>query len=76
MDLFSIKPGPVIGKILNELLEKILDDPELNEAVNDIQSKLTINDSQTLRDNNIIRNKTAIEAQKILNKIRPYQTAA
>ena len=63
---------------LCDLLPKlnITDDSELNEAVNEIRAKLTINDSQTLRDNNVIRNKTAIEAQKILNKMRPYQTAA
>ncbi|MCK5050817.1 MAG: hypothetical protein KAS53_03685 [Candidatus Cloacimonetes bacterium] len=63
---------------LCELLPKlnITDDPELDKVVNDIRSKLTMNDSQTLRDNNNIRNKTAIEAQKILNKMRPYQTAA
>jgi len=63
---------------LCELLPKlnITDDPVLAVAVNEIKAKLTINDSQTLRDNNIIRNKTANEAQKILNKMRPYQTAA
>jgi tRNA nucleotidyltransferase (CCA-adding enzyme) len=31
MDEFGLKPGPVIGKILNELLELVLDDPSLNE---------------------------------------------
>jgi tRNA nucleotidyltransferase (CCA-adding enzyme) len=30
MDEFNLKPGPVIGKVLNELLEKVLDHPELN----------------------------------------------
>lgn len=30
MDEFSLKPGPLIGKILNELLEQVLDNPELN----------------------------------------------
>lgn len=30
MDEFNITPGPVIGKILNELLEMVLDDPALN----------------------------------------------
>ncbi len=30
MDEFKLKPGPVIGKVLNELLEKVLDHPELN----------------------------------------------
>lgn len=30
MNEFNIKPGPVIGKILNELLEMVLDDPETN----------------------------------------------
>jgi hypothetical protein len=63
---------------LCELLPKlnITHDPELNTAVDEIRSRLTMNDPQTLRDNSIIRNKTAIEAQKILNKMRPYQIAA
>nr|MDA3813832.1 hypothetical protein [Candidatus Cloacimonadota bacterium] len=63
---------------LCDLLPKlnITNDPKLAEAVVEIKAKLTANDSQTLRDNNVIRNKTAVEAQKILNKMRPYQTAA
>lgn len=31
MDEFRLKPGPVIGKILNELLEVVLDDPGMNK---------------------------------------------
>jgi poly(A) polymerase/tRNA nucleotidyltransferase (CCA-adding enzyme) len=31
MEEFNLKPGPIIGKILNELLEMVLDNPELNE---------------------------------------------
>ena len=31
MKILGIKPGPKVGKILNELLEKVLDDPQLNE---------------------------------------------
>jgi poly(A) polymerase/tRNA nucleotidyltransferase (CCA-adding enzyme) len=31
MDKFSLKPGPIIGKILQELLEIVLDLPEINE---------------------------------------------
>jgi len=31
MQEFGLKPGPLIGKILNELLEAVLDDPGLNE---------------------------------------------
>ncbi|HPJ37548.1 MAG TPA: CCA tRNA nucleotidyltransferase [Spirochaetota bacterium] len=30
MDEFSIPPGPVIGKILNHLLEMVLDEPDMN----------------------------------------------
>lgn len=30
MDRFNLKPGPVIGKILHELLELVLDNPEMN----------------------------------------------
>jgi len=31
MEEFDLRPGPIIGKILNELLEMVLDNPELNE---------------------------------------------
>ena len=31
MEEFSLKEGPEIGKILNELLEMVLDDPDKNE---------------------------------------------
>jgi tRNA nucleotidyltransferase (CCA-adding enzyme) len=31
MSEFNVEPGPVIGKILNELLEMVLDDPEANK---------------------------------------------
>jgi len=30
MNTFNLKPGPIVGKILNELLEVILDEPEKN----------------------------------------------
>lgn len=30
MELLRVKPGPIIGQILNALLEEILDDPKLN----------------------------------------------
>ena len=60
---------------LCELLPKlnIKNDPELDAAVNEIQSKLTMNDPQTLRDNSMVRSRTAQAAQKILNKMRHYQ---
>jgi len=31
MEKFSLAPGPIIGKILHELLESVLDDPEINK---------------------------------------------
>lgn len=31
MQALKIKPGPKVGKVLNDLLEKVLDDPKLNE---------------------------------------------
>ncbi|MFH0974886.1 MAG: CCA tRNA nucleotidyltransferase [Spirochaetota bacterium] len=31
MSEFNVEPGPIIGKILNELLEIVLDDPEANK---------------------------------------------
>lgn len=30
MELFALEPGPTIGKILNHLMERVLDNPELN----------------------------------------------
>ncbi len=30
MEEFGISPGPMIGKILNQLLELVLDEPEMN----------------------------------------------
>jgi tRNA nucleotidyltransferase (CCA-adding enzyme) len=30
MSMFGVSPGPIIGKILNELLEMVLDDPDAN----------------------------------------------
>ena len=30
MKALKIKPGPKVGKILNELLEAVLDDPKIN----------------------------------------------
>jgi len=41
-------------------------------AVNEIST----NDSQTLRDDDVVRSKPAAEGQKILNKLRHYQLAA
>ncbi len=32
MEMFGLKPGPVIGRILHELLELVLDHPEMNTA--------------------------------------------
>jgi len=32
MEKFNMKPGPKIGRILNELLEVVLDDPDKNES--------------------------------------------
>ncbi len=31
MEKFKLSPGPVIGKVLNHLLEKVLDDPDFNQ---------------------------------------------
>jgi len=40
MSTFGLNPGPAIGRILNELLEIVLDDPELNtrESLMDLAS--------------------------------------
>ncbi|MCX5725675.1 MAG: CCA tRNA nucleotidyltransferase [Candidatus Saganbacteria bacterium] len=34
MDILHIGPGPKVGEVLNNLLEKVLDDPKLNEREN------------------------------------------
>jgi hypothetical protein len=31
MENLQIPPGPAVGKVLNHLLEQVLDDPTLNE---------------------------------------------
>jgi len=31
MEKFNLTPGPLIGKVLNHLMEKVLDEPEFNE---------------------------------------------
>jgi hypothetical protein len=31
MQSLKIKPGPKVGQVLSALLEKVLDDPKLNE---------------------------------------------
>jgi tRNA nucleotidyltransferase (CCA-adding enzyme) len=30
MELLNIKPGPKVGRVLDHLMEKVLDDPENN----------------------------------------------
>ena len=50
----------------------VIDDVDLNAAVSQIKEKLTAYDPQTLRDNKEARSETAIEAQKILDKMKSY----
>lgn len=38
MEVLGLRPGPRVGQVLNDLLEKVLDDPELNDR--DILLKL------------------------------------
>jgi tRNA nucleotidyltransferase/poly(A) polymerase len=47
MEELGLKPGPVIGQILNYLLERVWEDPELNEA--ETLTKLAQDYLQTLR---------------------------
>ena len=63
---------------LCDLLPKlnITNNPELTKSVQEIESKLTAYDPQTLREDKTARNETAVEAQKILNKMRHYLPAA
>ena len=56
MDALHIKPGPIVGKILNELLEKVLDNPDLNNhemlmaLAKDIYATMKITDKITCHD--------------------------
>lgn len=63
---------------LCELLPKlnITNDPELAKSVQEIEDKLTVHNPQTLREDKAARSETAVEAQKILNKMRHYLPAA
>jgi len=63
---------------LCELLPKlnITDDINLNTTLNEIRTKLTEFTPTTLREDSAIRNKTAREAETILNKMKHYLPAA
>ena len=56
MDELHIKSGPIVGKILNELLEKVLDNPDLNNhetllaLAKDIYAAMEITDKITGHD--------------------------
>jgi len=56
MDALHIKSGPIVGKILNELLEKVLDNPDLNNhetllaLAKDIYATMEITDKITCHD--------------------------
>jgi len=50
----------------------VTDDLALNAAAAQIKERLTVYDPQTLRDNKEARSETAIEAQKILDKMKDY----
>ncbi|MDP8320842.1 MAG: DUF3150 domain-containing protein [Candidatus Stygibacter australis] len=76
------------NKFKNSLVDNIVDlcdllprlnitsDPKLEDALLEVRQKLTANDSQILRDNDVVRTKTAAEAQKILDKMKHYLPAA
>jgi len=76
------------NKFKNSLVDNIVDlcdllprlnitsDPKLEKALLEVRQKLTAYDSQTLRDSNDIRSQTALEAQKILDKMKHYLPAA
>lgn len=57
MQLFQMEPGPVIGQVLNHLLEKVLDDPNANSsetlttfAHEYIEQKETLSDKNNLKE--------------------------
>ncbi len=47
MQELGIKPGPIIGKILNQLLELVLENPELNEKSVLLKEAEKLNRQQT-----------------------------
>ena len=59
-------------KILPKL--NITNDPDLSKLVEEVENKLTIHNPQTLREDITARNEIATEAQRILNKMRPYMS--
>jgi hypothetical protein len=63
---------------LCELLPKlnVTGDPHLNATLKQVKDKLTLHDSQTLRDDETARNNTAMQAQQILDKMKSYLPAA
>lgn len=73
MEVLDIKPGPMIGNILNALLEEVLDDPKINNleylekrAVE--LSKLPDNDLKTLGEKG--KEKREQEEEKKIKEIR------
>ena len=50
----------------------IMNDPQLNQTVKEIETKLTQYQPSTLRTNQVIRKQTADEAEAILNRMRQY----
>ena len=49
MEKFGLQPGPPVGKVLNHLLEKVLDEPEFNE-----DDKLLKEAEEFLRKNKLL----------------------
>ncbi|MDH3891122.1 MAG: CCA tRNA nucleotidyltransferase [candidate division Zixibacteria bacterium] len=57
MELFQLEPGPAIGRVLSYLLERVLDDPNLNSreilttlAREQIEQKETLSDKNNLKE--------------------------
>jgi len=46
MKEFNLKPGPILGQILNDLLEKVLENPELNQKTTLLTLSKKIIDNQ------------------------------
>jgi tRNA nucleotidyltransferase (CCA-adding enzyme) len=59
MEEFKVKPGPLIGAILNELLEIVLDHPEVNERAQLIERAREIH--ERLKDSDVRTNKKNVE---------------
>lgn len=66
MELFSLKPGPAVGKILNYLLDQVIDNPDNNtgETLRSLANEYYAKNIKQLNDHKINDNKSNDVADK------------